>query len=314
MSDHAPIWRISSARSLALDRPRVVGIINATPDSFSDGGDHLRVDDALRAAERMFADGADILDIGGESTRPGALRVDADEQIARVVPVIAAIRREFQNTAILSVDTTISAVAARALDAGADIINDVSAGSDDASMLALAAARSCAIVLMHRLHAPALDSYSTRYNQAPDYDALGGVVHAVKNFLASRAAMAIAAGVHPSAIALDPGLGFGKSVAQNLELIARTRDLTTLGHPVYVGISRKSFTAVAAGLLKDTPPKDRLMASIGLATHNLSTGARIFRVHDVREHVLALRAAWASISAVPASLPTLPRTQPTSGA
>lgn len=290
----AQTWRLSHSREWTLNQPRVLGILNVTPDSFSDGGLHVDTTDALRAAERMLALGADGLDIGGESTRPGAQRIDTHEQIRRVVPVIHALRARLGDSWALTIDTTLAPVAQAALDAGADAINDISAGADDPDMIPLAASRACGIVLMHRLRMPARDSYSTAYIHAPEYP--GGVLASVQNFLMERSENAMRAGIRQECILLDPGLGFGKSVEQNLELIRRTPRLLESGFPVLSAVSRKSFTARAAGLPDQSPPTNRVHASVGLSVAHLHAGARIFRVHDVAEHVQALRAAWACLA------------------
>ncbi len=283
-------WRLNARRAWRLDRPHVLGILNVTPDSFSDGGVHARVQDAVCGAERMLTLGADGLDIGGESTRPGAQRVTADEQIRRVVPVIQAIRRDLGDGFAITVDTTLGEVAHAALGAGADAINDVSAGRDDAGMFRVASAHDCGMVLMHRLTVPENDSYSTGYLRAPEYH--GGVVPQVKAFLSDRTKLAMHEGVRPDGIVIDPGLGFGKSVEQNLELIAATPEFEGLGYAVMSALSRKSFTAHASGLPASSPPTSRVNASVGLSVMHLTLGARFFRVHDVGEHVQALRAAW----------------------
>ena len=288
MTNAARCWKVGHGRVLALDAARVMGIVNVTPDSFSDGGETFTADAAIHAAVRMVADGAAVLDVGGESTRPGAARVDEHEQIRRVVPVIREIRRSV-GAVIVSVDTTLAGVAEAAIDAGADAINDVSAGRDDERMLALAASRGVGIVLMHRLRRPGADVFSHRYDKEPEY--VGGVVEHVKGFLAERAAAAIRAGVDRQAIVLDPGLGFGKSVAQNLELIERTGEIVALGFPVLSGLSRKSFTAAYAGMSMDAPARERLTPTLELSVKHRRAGASIFRVHDVRENVARLRTA-----------------------
>lgn len=288
-------WQIGNGKAIGLERPAVLAILNVTPDSFSDGGQLPTPDAAAAAAERAVAAGAAGLDVGGESTRPGAEPVSADEQIRRVVPAIEAIRRAVGAGVPIGIDTTLAAVAAAAIDAGADIINDVSAGRDDAGMLPLAAARGVGLILMHRLAPPRQDRYSDRYDAPPDYGAGGGVVRAVRSFLAERVEAACAAGVEPARIVIDPGLGFGKTVEQNLQLIAGTPDLAALGRPVLSALSRKSFTARAAGMGPQTPPRERLAATIGLSVAHLAAGARVFRAHDVGEHVRALGAAWAAL-------------------
>jgi len=285
----AGTWSIAPGREVALDKPLVLAIINATPDSFSDGGEHLAIDDALRFARRALQDGAWALDVGGESTRPGAQPVEEAEQIRRVVPIIRGIR-DLGIGAPISVDTTSASVARAALDAGADIINDISAGRDDAGMLPLAAERRCGLILMHRLRAPAVDSYSDRYSSPPEYnDGAGGVVGVVKAFLAQRLEIAQRAGVDPSALVLDPGLGFGKTVEQNFELIRRSRELLELGRPLLSGASRKSFVGKASGVGE---PRDRVAGSVVISVAHLLSGVRLFRVHDVRAHAQALRVAF----------------------
>lgn len=282
-------WRISPAFTLSLDRPRVMAILNVTPDSFSDGGRHASLEAALERATQAAEQGADVLDVGGESTRPGAARVPPAEQIARVVPVIHAIRRVGVFPGPITVDTTRAEVARAALDAGADAINDVAAGLEDPAMLPLAASRGCGIVLMHRLSPPELDQYSDRYQHPPPYT---DVVEEVRAFLKDRLTAALHAGLHSHAMLLDPGLGFGKSVEQNLALIRGTPRLLSLGRPVLSGVSRKSF-AGRLGLGRDSDPSERLAPSLALSVLHLFHGARVFRVHDVRPHVEALRAAWA---------------------
>lgn len=267
-----------------------MAILNVTPDSFSDGGRLSTPVAAAEEAERAIAAGADVLDIGAESTRPGAERIVASEQLARLLPALRAIRARVGAAVPITVDTTLAGVADAALDAGATAINDVSAGMDDPEMLLLAARRRTGIVLMHRLRPPGEDSYSDRYVVPPDY---GDVVAAVGGFLSQRALAAQASGVAPVAIVLDPGLGFGKSVEDNLALISRTGELAGLGFPILSGISRKSFVARAAGLGPGTAPDARVGPSVALAVRHLLAGARIFRVHDVIQHVEALRAAWA---------------------
>jgi dihydropteroate synthase len=273
---------------MSLDRPRVIAILNLTPDSFSDGGTLLTADAALDAARRAASEGADALDLGGESTRPGATRVPADEQIRRIVPVVLAIR-ESGLTIPISIDTTLAPVAEAALNAGADAINDISAGRDDPAMFALAAARGAGLILMHRLRAPADDQYSDRYPAPPAYD---DVVHDVRDFIRARAELALSAGVSRESIVVDPGLGFGKSVEQNVELIRRTGELAVLGYPVLSGVSRKSFVGrVAANGGEPAPASQRDAASIAFSIAHLLRGARLFRVHAVRAHREALDSA-----------------------
>ncbi|MEM9559467.1 MAG: dihydropteroate synthase [Planctomycetota bacterium] len=269
-----------------------MAILNVTPDSFADGGRLPTPEHALAAAQTALRHGADLLDIGGESTRPGADRIDADEQIARVVPAICAIRRAGIEAPI-SIDTTRAAVARAALDAGADAINDVAAGTEDASMLGLAAERACGLILMHRAAPPQRDRYSDAYSAEPAYPA--GVVEAVRTFLRARLDAALAAGVRADALLLDPGLGFGKSVKQNLELIRATGELLTLGRPVLSALSRKSFVG-RVSLGRDSEPAERLGGTLSLSALHLASGARVFRVHDPGAAGQAIRAAWACLA------------------
>ncbi|MBO6514064.1 MAG: dihydropteroate synthase [Phycisphaerales bacterium] len=287
---HTPTWTLSDTRAIDLDRPCVVCIVNATPDSFSDGGQHNTLDSAMRYVERAIRDGADMLDIGGESTRPGAERVGVEEQINRVVPIIEALRKRGVDLPI-SIDTTLGGVASAALSAGADAINDVSAMTEDPEMLPLAASAGCGVVLMHRLVAPDRDSFSDQYQDEPVYE---DVVSEVGAHLRARAQDAQERGVDPSRIVLDPGLGFGKSVEDNLRLIRGTHKLAELGYPVMSGLSRKSFVGRIA-LDRDSDPSERVRASVGMSVAHLLAGARIFRVHDVAEHRQALDAAWGTL-------------------
>jgi dihydropteroate synthase len=297
-------WRVNAKGDLPLDRPRLMGILNLTPDSFSDGGAYAEVDDAANAAMNMLRAGAAIIDIGGESTRPGAASVSEQEQIRRTAPVIQAVRRlEGAKTAIVSIDTTRAAVAEAALDAGTDAINDVSAGLDDPRMLELAAERGCGIILMHRRTRPDADSFSTDYQHEPDYSGDGGDVYgSVRDFLAQRVQAALDAGVRRECIVIDPGLGFGKSVAQNYELARRMGELQhDLGLPAISAASRKSFLArPPRGQYDDAradseplpPPQsaERLAAGIALTLSHWQSGVRLFRVHDVAAHAAALAA------------------------
>lgn len=279
-----PAWRLGQ-RLLDLARPRVIAILNLTPDSFYDGGSLGDVHAAVEAARAAVRDGADMLDVGGESTRPGADRVDPDEQIRRVVPAIRAIRATGAGEVPISVDTTSAAVAEAALDAGADAVNDVSAGTDDPRMLPLVGSRGAGVILMHRLRPPGADSYSDRYAVEPEY---GDVVSAVASFLRERDYAARRAGVAPESIVLDPGLGFGKSVDQNLELIARTGELLALGRPILSALSRKSFVG-RISLGRDSTPGERLAGTLALSIRHALAGASLFRVHDVAPHVQAFR-------------------------
>ncbi|MGD8441328.1 MAG: dihydropteroate synthase [Holophagae bacterium] len=243
-----------------------MGIVNATPDSFSDGGRFATADEAVAEGERQLAAGAAIIDVGGESSRPGAGEVTADEERRRVLPVIAGLRRR-QPRAILSVDTTKVEVAEAAFDAGADLVNDVSAGSA-AGMLELVAGRAAGIVLMHRRGTPTTMQNDTRYDD---------VVAEVHAFLRERATAAARAGIAPDRIWLDPGIGFGKDDDGNLALLAALPALATIGHPVVVGPSRKAFIGRLTGAAVD----DRLGGTLAALIPAVGLQRVAVRVHDV---------------------------------
>jgi dihydropteroate synthase len=276
----ATSW-LCGEHEVPLESPLLVGILNVTPDSFSDGGEHLRWDVAIQRAIEMKSKGAMIIDVGGESTRPGATRVHADVQLQRVLPVIEGIQEHID--VVISIDTTLSRVAAAAIDAGASIINDVSAGEEDGAMFSLAAETGAGLVLMHRRLPPEHDSYSNEYEQVPESE---DVVQEVMDWLLDRAAMAISQGVLKNTIAIDPGLGFGKSVEQNWQIIEQIDRITALGYPVFIGASRKSFIGVSEGI---QDPKLRDTASVEAAKEMARKGAQIFRVHNVSEHARMLQ-------------------------
>jgi dihydropteroate synthase len=265
---------------LDLSVPRLMGILNVTPDSFSDGGAFASHDSAYAHAQQMIHDGAAVLDVGGESTRPGAARVSPAEQIDRVCPVIERIRAS--SDVLMTIDTTRATVADAALKAGADAINDVSAGFEDPGMLALAGGRDCGIILMHRLLPPEDESFSDAYASSPEY---WDVVSTVRWFLVERAAAAIEAGVRPSGVMGDPGLGFGKSVEQNYALMGRSVELQGACLPLLWGVSRKSFIGRVTGV---QTPRERLAGSLAAMSLLAERGARLFRVHDVGAHREAL--------------------------
>ncbi|MCI3135097.1 dihydropteroate synthase [Phenylobacterium aquaticum] len=259
---------------------RVMGILNATPDSFSDGGRFLDPAAALVQARRMAAEGAQILDIGGESTRPGAPAVDAGTEIERVVPLIAALRAERPIT--LSVDTMKPEVARAAVAAGADIWNDVSALTWAPDSAEVAAELGCQVVLMHMLGDPRTMQTAPRYED---------VVGEVEAYLLARAEAAMAAGVARDRIWLDPGIGFGKTLAHNLALLARLDRFVALGFPMLLGVSRKSF--IKAIDPRAESPGDRLGGSLACALAGARAGVAAVRVHDVVETVQALAVARA---------------------
>ena len=262
-------------------RPRVMGVVNVTPDSFSDGGRFLEPEAAIAHALRLVERGADILDIGAESTRPGAEPVSTDEELARLLPVIEGVRA--QSCAPISVDTMKPKVASAAIAAGATIWNDVSALRHAAYSAATAADLGCEVVLMHMQGEP-------RSMQAePHYD---DVVSEVRDFLGERAEAAMAAGVRPDAISLDPGIGFGKTLTHNLALLRALPDLAMLGFPLVMGVSRKrSIHAIDASAAE---PTDRLGGSLAFALWCADHGAAVVRVHDVRETVQALK-VWTAL-------------------
>lgn len=264
-------------------RPLVMGILNVTPDSFSDGSDHFDREKAVSAALRMVEEGADIIDIGGESTRPGADPVSLEEEVARVVPVIAAIRAK-SNVAI-SIDTYKAEVARRAVAAGAGIINDISGLNLDPEMAAAAAQTGAAVVLMHMRGTPRDMQTDTSY---------ADLVGEVYRLLDESMEKALCAGVKREAIALDPGIGFGKTPEGNLLLLRRLKEFTSLGRPLLVGASRKSFIGKFLGIPE---PKERLNGSLAAAVLAVAGGARIIRAHDVAATRQAVDLAYAVLKA-----------------
>ena len=259
-----------------MTRPRVMGIVNVTPDSFSDGGRFLDPERAIAHGCRLVAQGADILDIGGESTRPGAQAVSAEDELGRVEPVVAGLA----GTAPVSIDTSKALVAAAALDRGAEIVNDVTALRADPDLAGLCAERGCTVVLMHMLGSPRTMQDDPRYED---------VVDEVRRFLAGRVEAAVSAGVAEERIWVDPGIGFGKTVEHNLELLRRLGEIATLGRPVVIGSSRKRFLGEITG----RELGERLGGTIASNVLALAAGADVFRVHDVAEAREALDAAEA---------------------
>jgi len=260
--------------------PQIMGILNVTPDSFSDGGQYTDVTAAIRQAESMIDDGADIIDIGGESTRPGAERVPADEQIRRIIPVVIALRAN-NPSIIISIDTTLSSVAAAALQAGANLINDVSAGVDDPAILPLAATNDVPIILMH------MQGHPTTMQDNPYYD---DVVAEVKTALQQRIAAALAAGIKSQRIAIDPGIGFGKRKQDNIDLLAHLQQFTDMGYPVLLGTSRKRFMG---SICHVTEPAELVTATAVTTALGVMAGVSMFRVHDVKPNRQAADVAWA---------------------
>ena len=255
-------------------RPSVMGVINVTPDSFSDGGLLLHAEAALTEAWGMLAAGAVIVDVGGESTRPGSLGVSAEDELARIEPVVEGL-----SGAPVSIDTSKAAVARRAPALGAELVNDVTALRGDPEMAGVVADAGCYLCLMHMQGEPRTMQDSPRYDD---------VVSDVKAFLEERLSVAVAAGVDERNICLDPGIGFGKTAEHNFELVRRLDELAALGRPLLVGFSRKSSLGALTGQRVGTAA-----ASVGAAVAAFDRGASILRVHDVREHVEALAAARA---------------------
>ena len=267
MSKRPPIEERFSA-------PSVMGVINVTPDSFSDGGVHLRVAAAVTAAWGMFDSGAAIVDVGGESTRPGSEGISVDEELRRIEPVLTDL-----GGAPVSVDTSKAAVAHRALELGVELVNDVTALRGDPELAGVVADAGCYLCLMHMLGDP------RTMQQDPRYD---DVVSEVKQFLEERLTAAVDAGIREDLICLDPGIGFGKTAAHNFELVRRLDELAAIGRPIVVGFSRKSTLGKLTGSATGSAA-----ASVGAAVAAFDRGATILRVHDVREHVEALAAAKA---------------------
>jgi dihydropteroate synthase len=291
---------VSFAWPSKSQRPNVFGILNVTPDSFSDGGNFFSIDSAIAQADRMISEGADAIDVGGESTRPGAKPISVREEMRRVLPAIRAIRSRWNDIAI-SIDTVKAEVARAALAEGASIVNDVSGMTLDPEMVSVCSEAECSVVLMHsRGDVAEMASYDTAtYGEDP--------VAEIVSELEERVQRAQRAGIHPGRIAVDPGIGFSKRTRHSLAALVELRRVIELGYPVFVGASRKRviaelirYTSSSGGPSSGTtlaaqPPsnEERDMATVGVNVVALFSGARIFRVHDVRPNRLALDAAWA---------------------
>lgn len=279
MSDGQPAPLLHCGRHrLDLSYPRVMGILNVTPDSFSDGGRHVALDDALRHAEQMLAEGAAMIDVGGESTRPGAAPVSPQQELDRVAPVVDALVRELD--ALVSVDTSSPEVMRESAALGAGMINDVRALRRDGALQA-AAHSGLPVCLMHMLGEPG------DMQVAPHYEV--PVEEAVADFLEARVAACLAAGLRPERLLLDPGFGFAKTVEHNLRLLHRMERLQALKLPLLVGMSRKSMI----GKVLERPVEERLPGGLALAALAVERGARILRVHDVGPSVDAINMTWA---------------------
>ena len=262
-------------------KPLIMGILNVTPDSFSDGGKFSDVNAAISQVKRMILEGVDIIDIGGESTRPGSEPVSPAEQQQRVIPVITAIRQEINSDILISIDTTSSRVAKVALEAGANIINDVSAGLEDPEILKVAATFQVPIILMHRQGTP------KTMQDNPYYD---DVVPEVINTLLTQIASAIQSGIQKKNILIDPGIGFGKRKQDNLELLAHLDKFVALGFPVLLGTSRKRFMGTICNV---SEPAELVTATAVTTALGVMAGVQLFRVHDVKENRQAADVAWA---------------------
>ena len=272
-----------ASESTIFAAPQIVGILNVTPDSFSDGGDFDQLDKAVGYAQQMVAAGASIIDVGGESARPGAVVVSSQVQIARVVPVIDKLRSVIAADIRISIDARDPEVAARALQAGASIINDISGGQNQ-EMLDLAATTDAAIILMHMQGSP------ETMQQIPHYV---DVVAEIIEFLSRQAAKALSAGVPPDKVVVDPGIGFGKSRQHNLQLLRRLREIVDLGYPVMLGTSRKRFMGA---ICQETEFKELVGATCATTALGVYAGVKLFRVHDIRENRQAMEVALATLS------------------
>jgi dihydropteroate synthase len=269
------LWRIDGRTIDLSERAMIMGVLNVTPDSFSDAGEFFTTEKAVEQGKRMAAEGAQIIDVGGESTRPGAEAVSTDEEIARVIPVIEQLRETV--SALISIDTSKATVARAALDAGASIINDVTGGRADSQMMTLAAESGAAFIIMHMQGEP------RTMQAAPHYD---DVVREVADFFRQQYERALECGIDSMAIAFDPGIGFGKTVEHNLSLLAHLAELRARDRPLVVGVSRKSSLGKMIG---SDAMEDRLAPTIAFTAMLRERGANVLRVHNVKENVAALR-------------------------
>jgi dihydropteroate synthase len=269
------IWKTRRGILDLTHRGQVMGILNATPDSFSDGGAHMESVTAMEHARRMIAEGAVIIDIGGESTRPGAEPVQAAEEIARTVPMVAALRAEWDG--LISIDTSKAVVAESALEAGADIVNDVSGLLADPEMAAVCVKFRCGVVVMHMQGTPQAMQIAPSYSD---------VVAEVAGFFEERLRTLVAAGIDPAALCFDPGIGFGKTLDHNLELIRAAGELAVAGHPLLLGVSRKSFLG---RILGTDALEAREWPTVAITASTREQGVMLHRVHSVRPNLEALR-------------------------
>jgi dihydropteroate synthase len=264
--------------------PLIMGILNVTPDSFSDGGNYTEVYAAINQGKRMIDEGADIIDIGGESTRPGSERVSVEDQIDRVVHIIKAISETIPEHVRISIDTTRSKVAEAALDAGAHIVNDVSGGNDDPEIIKLCADKSCPYIIMHMQGSPETMQNDPSYND---------VVADIKSFLETRVNDCIKAGIKQNNIVIDPGIGFGKTREHNLTILNNLKAFVDTGYSVLLGTSRKRFMG---SICTVNSPDELIGATTATTALGVQAGVNIFRVHDVKENRQAADVAWAILN------------------
>jgi dihydropteroate synthase len=271
------LWKIGERVFDVSRQGLIMGVLNVTPDSFSDGGNFLAPDRAIAHGLRMAAEGADIIDVGGQSARPGAEPVTVEEELRRVVPVIEKLRAKIDVP--ISIDTSKSEVARAAIEAGASVVNDVTGGRGDNETMPLIAETQTAFVVMHMQGTPQTMQIQPRYDD---------VVSEIANFFRQQYARAIGLNIDPMAIAFDPGIGFGKTLDHNLQLLAELERLRAHDRPLVIGVSRKSFLGK---LINSSDMSDRLAPAVGLTSLLRARGADVLRVHDVKEHVSALRVA-----------------------
>jgi len=275
-------WTIAGRNVDLSQRGMIMGVLNVTPDSFSDGGEHFSTDKAIARGLQMAGEGAQIIDVGGESTRPGAKPISAEEESNRILPVIEKLRA--QTDVFISVDTSKAAVASAALDAGASIVNDVTGGRGDVEMMPLICRRAAAFIIVHMQGTPQTMQIAPRYVD---------VISEVADFFRQQYTRALECGIEPMAIAFDPGIGFGKTLEHNLELLGNLARLRLDDRPLVVGVSRKWFLGKLIG---SSAMADRLAPTVAVTALLRSRGAEIFRVHDVKENRAALRVAEAIIA------------------
>ena len=278
------IWKVRGQSLDLTHRALLMGIVNVTPDSFSDGGSFLDPLAACKQGLKLVEEGADILDIGGESTRPGSHSVPLEEEIQRVIPVIEKLRRETK--ALISIDTNKAPVAQAAMDAGADIINDITGLRGDANMTSVVSQSGAGVIIMHMKGTP------RTMQDAPAYQ---DIMSEIGDFFRQSVALALSSGIDPMSIALDPGIGFGKTPEHNRQLLVEIGSFAKTGHPILVGASRKSFLGWLAG---STAMEDRFWPGVATTSLCRERGAKIFRVHDVKPHHDALRMTEAILNHV----------------